>query len=60
MQPRYKLYLQTTTEPKNYKFIIWIGEMVVKYNESLGRAKDASIYDHDDFTSFIEKIVNEG
>ena len=60
MNPRYKAYLQTTSEPTNWGFMEFIGKMVRAYCMKKYGAYDiltSNISDHDDFTAFIEMEV---
>lgn len=63
MNPRYEAYLKTTDSPKNWEFMAFIDKMENLYGidreiviDSIGYYQ---ISDHDDFTAFIERRVNE-
>ena len=57
-QPRYKAYLKTTNEPKNYLFMAFITRMKKDYLRDRN-IPGASILDHDDFTEYIQEKTNE-
>ena len=60
---RYKAYLKTTDKPKNWEFMAFIDDMVDAYGKEndlpYNEVGGYQIADHDDFTEFIERSVNE-
>lgn len=62
MNPRYAAYLKTTTNPTNYDFMAFIGQMKAQYAKARGLRNDmpggCHIEDHDDFTNFINLQVD--
>lgn len=57
-QPRYAAFLKTGGG-KNYEFMEFISKMKKLYGKSIGKHNDFSIYNHDEFTKFIERWVEE-
>lgn len=60
MNPRYEAYLKTTDNPKNWEFINFISDMVVKYGEENNLKREIGGYridNQDKFSAFIQQEV---
>lgn len=60
-QPRYVAYLDLIggeEDADNQCFVSFIGTMKTLYDEFRGVESDVPIYDHDEFTAFIQQLVD--